>query len=111
MSGLQSVSHLLIGLVHVGPSIARMCNRLDPFCRCSQACRWVQRSIRTVNHPEQEAIDVTGQSNNTLPRREDVEAIAARPKAQVLIIGGGINGISTFRDLALQGIDVVLVER
>ncbi len=33
------------------------------------------------------------------------------PKAQVLIIGGGINGLATFRDLALQGIDVVLVEK
>ena len=33
------------------------------------------------------------------------------PKAQVLIIGGGINGLATFRDLALQGIDVVLVEQ
>lgn len=29
----------------------------------------------------------------------------------VLVIGGGINGISLFRDLALQGVDVVLVER
>ncbi len=29
----------------------------------------------------------------------------------VLIIGGGINGISTFRELALQGVDVVLIER
>tara|TARA_R110002020_G_scaffold109430_14_gene253107 strand:- start:3731 stop:5428 length:1698 start_codon:yes stop_codon:yes gene_type:complete len=29
----------------------------------------------------------------------------------VLIIGGGINGISTFRELALQGVDVVLMER
>jgi glycerol-3-phosphate dehydrogenase len=29
----------------------------------------------------------------------------------VLIIGGGINGIGTFRDLALQGVDVVLIER
>jgi len=29
----------------------------------------------------------------------------------VLIIGGGINGIATFRDLALQGVDVALVER
>ncbi|WP_316315030.1 FAD-dependent oxidoreductase, partial [Clavibacter michiganensis] len=34
-----------------------------------------------------------------------------RPSAQVLVIGGGINGIATSRDLALQGIDVVLVER
>ena len=33
------------------------------------------------------------------------------PKAQVLIMGGGINGLATFRDLALQGIDVVLVEK
>lgn len=29
----------------------------------------------------------------------------------VLIIGAGINGIGTFRDLALQGVDVLLVDR
>jgi len=29
----------------------------------------------------------------------------------VLVIGGGINGISTYRDLSLQGLNVVLVER
>ena len=29
----------------------------------------------------------------------------------VLIIGGGINGIGTFRDLALQGVDVLLVDK
>jgi len=29
----------------------------------------------------------------------------------VLIVGGGINGIGTFRDLALNGVDVLLVER
>lgn len=34
-----------------------------------------------------------------------------RPFADVLIVGGGINGIATFRDLALQGVDVALVER
>ena len=34
-----------------------------------------------------------------------------RPHAQVLVIGGGINGIATFRDLSLQGVDVILVER
>jgi glycerol-3-phosphate dehydrogenase len=44
-------------------------------------------------------------------RRAPVQRLRTRPKAQVLIIGGGINGVGTFRDLALQGVDVVLVER
>src|ERR1700710_1008741 len=43
--------------------------------------------------------------------RRSVTALRERASADVLIIGGGINGISTFRDLALQGIDVALVER
>ena len=51
------------------------------------------------------------QQNYESQTRHDVAAIADRPYAQVLIIGGGINGIATFRDLALQGVDVVLVER
>lgn len=38
-------------------------------------------------------------------------ALAARPYADVLVIGGGINGLATFRDLAMQGVDVALVER
>ena len=46
----------------------------------------------------------TGQSSR-------LESLRGSPKAQVLIIGGGINGLATFRDLALQGIDVVLVEQ
>ncbi|MGO3885057.1 MAG: FAD-dependent oxidoreductase [Mycetocola sp.] len=41
----------------------------------------------------------------------DVAALKERPRAQVLVVGGGINGIATFRDLALQGVDVALVER
>jgi glycerol-3-phosphate dehydrogenase len=43
--------------------------------------------------------------------RPSVGALRERPSADVLIIGGGINGISAFRDLALQGVDVALVER
>ncbi len=43
--------------------------------------------------------------------RREVEALRARPRTTVLVIGGGINGISVFRDLALQGVDVTLVER
>lgn len=39
------------------------------------------------------------------------DELTARPYADVLIIGGGINGLATFRDLALQGVDVALVER
>ena len=43
--------------------------------------------------------------------RASVQKLRTRPHAQVLIIGGGINGVGTFRDLALQGVDVALVER
>ncbi|WP_425553436.1 glycerol-3-phosphate dehydrogenase/oxidase [Gryllotalpicola kribbensis] len=43
--------------------------------------------------------------------RPQLAALKARPHAEVLIIGGGINGIGTFRDLAMQGVDVVLIER
>ena len=60
-------------------------------------------------------------ANHTTPQRPDgganpriraeVAALRARPSADVVVIGGGINGIATFRDLALQGVDVVLVER
>ena len=41
----------------------------------------------------------------------NAEDLKRRPEAEVLIIGGGINGIATFRELALQGVDVALVER
>ena len=46
---------------------------------------------------------------HTAPRGFD--ALAERPYADVLIIGGGINGLATFRDLAMQGVDVVVVDR
>ena len=44
--------------------------------------------------------------------RADVLArIKANPDVSVLIIGGGVNGIGLLRDLALNGVDVLLVER
>ena len=49
-------------------------------------------------------------SHTPAPRPSVVEP-RERPAADVLVIGGGINGIATFRDLALQGVDVALVER
>ena len=44
-------------------------------------------------------------------RTEILSALKNRPEVSVLIVGGGINGIGTFRDLALNGVDVLLVEK
>ena len=44
-------------------------------------------------------------------RQESLQLIRDNPNVSVLIIGGGVNGIGTFRDLALQGVDALLVER
>jgi glycerol-3-phosphate dehydrogenase len=49
-------------------------------------------------------------SQSTIERAR-LSSLRDNPKAQVLVIGGGINGLATFRDLALQGVDVVLVEK
>ncbi|MGN0128197.1 glycerol-3-phosphate dehydrogenase/oxidase [Arthrobacter sp. YC-RL1] len=43
--------------------------------------------------------------------REQLAKLRERPQARVLVVGGGINGVATFRYLAMQGIDVALVER
>src|SRR5574339_1108901 len=44
-------------------------------------------------------------------RSDILSQLKENPNVSVLIIGGGINGIGTFRDLALNGVDVLLVER
>lgn len=44
-------------------------------------------------------------------RQEILTALKRHPEISVLIVGGGINGIGTFRDLALNGVDVLLVEK
>lgn len=44
--------------------------------------------------------------------RSDIfSSLKTKPDVSVLIIGGGINGIAAFRDLAVNGVDVLLVER
>ncbi|MDN4483799.1 glycerol-3-phosphate dehydrogenase/oxidase [Demequina lignilytica] len=43
--------------------------------------------------------------------RPAVASLRDRPSCDVLIIGGGVNGVATFRDLALQGVDVTLIDR
>ncbi len=47
----------------------------------------------------------------TMDRSEILSSLKEKPEVSVLVIGGGINGIGTFRDLALNGVDVLLVER
>lgn len=44
-----------------------------------------------------------------MPERQTIDEL--RSHYSVLIIGAGINGCGTFRDLALQGIDCLLVDR
>lgn len=44
-------------------------------------------------------------------RQDIIEYYQANPEVSVLIIGAGVNGIGTFRDLALQGVDVLMVDK
>ncbi len=44
-------------------------------------------------------------------REQTIQSIKNNPKTTVLIIGAGINGIGTFRDLALQGVDCLIIDR
>lgn len=44
-------------------------------------------------------------------RQEMITRIREHPDVSVLIVGAGINGIGVFRDLALQGIDVLMIDR
>jgi len=44
-------------------------------------------------------------------RKEQIEILKCRPQVSVLIIGGGINGVGLLRELALQGVDALLVEK
>jgi glycerol-3-phosphate dehydrogenase len=44
-------------------------------------------------------------------RSEALSSLKNNPDVSVLIVGGGINGIGAFRDLALNGVDVLLVEK
>lgn len=50
-------------------------------------------------------------SEPLLGRESQLAALRERDRAPVLIVGGGINGISTFRELALQGIPAIIIEK
>ena len=44
-------------------------------------------------------------------RIDILASLKSSPRIPVVIVGAGINGIGTFRDLALNGVDVLLVDR
>lgn len=44
-------------------------------------------------------------------RSQTLDSLRQQPQVDVLVIGGGINGIGTFRDLALQDVNVLLVDK
>lgn len=46
-----------------------------------------------------------------MTRQETLQKIKDKPDVSVLIIGAGVNGIGTYRDLAMQGIDVLMVDK
>jgi glycerol-3-phosphate dehydrogenase len=46
-----------------------------------------------------------------LQRARVLEQVRRQPAVSVLIVGGGINGCGLFRDLALQGVPVLLVDK
>ncbi len=46
-----------------------------------------------------------------MTREERLDAISRQPRVSVLIVGGGINGLGLLRELALEGLDVLLVEK
>jgi glycerol-3-phosphate dehydrogenase len=46
----------------------------------------------------------------TMKRQDILESLQSR-SPRVLIVGGGINGVGTYRDLALQGVDTLLIDR
>ncbi len=44
-------------------------------------------------------------------RQDILSSLKENPEVSVLIVGAGINGIGLFRDLALNGVDVLLIDR
>ncbi len=46
-----------------------------------------------------------------MKRSEILKSIQEKPDIDVLVVGAGVNGIATFRDLAINGVNVLIVDR
>lgn len=51
-----------------------------------------------------------GNGQSYLARQKAWEALKATPSPDVLILGGGVNGVGLLRDLALNGVSVTLID-
>ena len=47
----------------------------------------------------------------TRSRRQRIEDTRSRDRFPVVIVGAGINGLGTFRDLSLQGLDCLIIDK
>ena len=90
-----------------------MCNTIDYYSQHFKN-RWNGCGSCAADNVEENVLAESAGANgavSTPAERPGVQQLKNTPRASVLIIGGGINGVGTFRDLALQGVDVTLVER
>ena len=46
-----------------------------------------------------------------MDRKTIIESLKKNPEVDVLVVGAGINGAGVFRDLALNGVNVLLVDK
>jgi glycerol-3-phosphate dehydrogenase len=53
---------------------------------------------------------LTRPQEQPLGRAAALDNLRRNPRTQVVVIGGGVNGAAVFRDLALQGVDCLLVD-
>lgn len=53
----------------------------------------------------------TNRTNTMQTRADVINALRSRPRVPVTVIGGGINGAGVFRDLSLQGIDCLIIDK
>ena len=74
-----------------------------------EQCSWVhQKEKEKATHKAEEIIEATLQK---VRENEQLEAIAVAINRRVLVIGGGIAGVTASLDLAEGGYDVFLLER
>lgn len=74
-----------------------------------EQCSWVHQKEK--KEATEKAIEIILATIEKLRRNEELEAISVPINRKVLVIGGGIAGLSASMDLAYGGYEVILVER